>query len=152
MTEWNTWLLFIHVASAMVWLGGGIAMCLLGYRARGSADAAELGDFGRTLSYVGLRAFTPSVVLVLVTGIWMVLAGTGDFGDLWVIIALVAFVTAFLIGAVYLSRQALLLERLSRDGDAPRARLALQRWLTGYSTVLLVLLVALWDMIFKPGI
>jgi hypothetical protein len=41
-------------------------------------------------------------------------------------------------------------ERLSREGDTPGARLALQRWLTGYSTVLLMLVVALWDMIFKP--
>ncbi|MGA7096412.1 MAG: hypothetical protein WB245_02465 [Acidimicrobiia bacterium] len=52
--------------------------------------------------------------------------------------------------AIAFGGQALLLERLSREGDTPGARLALQRWLTGYSTVLLVLVVALWDMIFKP--
>jgi hypothetical protein len=28
----------------------------------------------------------------------------------------------------------------------------LDRWLVGYGTVLVVLLIAVWDMVFKPGL
>ncbi|MGA7098503.1 MAG: hypothetical protein WB245_13140 [Acidimicrobiia bacterium] len=46
----------------------------------------------------------------------------------------------------------MLLDRLSNEGDLTGARVALRRWLTGYGTVLAILVIALWDMIFKPGI
>src|SRR5439155_880201 len=36
--------------------------------------------------------------------------------------------------------------------DAGRGRLLLDRWILGYRLVLLVLVVAVWDMIFKPGL
>ena len=37
-------------------------------------------------------------------------------------------------------------------GTAGRGRLLLDRWILGYRLVLLVLVVAVWDMIFKPGL
>ncbi|MGC2240635.1 MAG: DUF2269 family protein [Acidimicrobiia bacterium] len=152
MTGLHSWLLFLHVAAAVVWLGGGTAMWMLGHRIRETQDPGALGEFGKTLSFVGLRAFTPSVVVVLGTGIWMVVAGTGEFSQTWIVVAVVAFLIAFFIGAVYLSRQAILLDRLSNEGDLTGARVALRRWLAGYGTVLAILVIALWDMVFKPGI
>ncbi len=48
------------------------------------------GEFARTLSYVGLRVFTPAVLVVLVTGVWLVLVEqSGDFTQLWVLFVLV---------------------------------------------------------------
>lgn len=53
---------------------------------------------------------------------------------------------------VYLSRSALQLER-AVTGPNPNAevgREALGRWITGYAVVLIVLVFALWDTVFKP--
>ncbi len=148
------WLHFAHITGAVIWVGGGVMLSIIGGRARRSGNVALLGEFARTLSYVGLRVFTPAVVVVLVTGVWLVFAeGSGDFTQLWVLLALGAFAVAFLIGAVYLSRSAIRLERVV-SGPAPdvqAARDALGRWLLGYGVVLVVLLFALWDMVFKPG-
>jgi len=36
-------------------------------------------------------------------------------------------------------------------GDTSAAARLVNRWLVGYGVVLTVLLVALWDMVFKPG-
>ncbi len=151
--DWEPWIHLAHVGAAMIWVGGGILLSLVGLRVRRSPDLAVVADFARLLSYAGLRVFTPSVVVVLVTGLWLVLAGSEwQLTQLWVLLALGAFLAAFLIGAVYLSRSALLLERAtSGTPDLGLARSAIGRWLTGYALVLAVLVFALWDMVFKPG-
>jgi uncharacterized membrane protein len=146
------WLHFAHIAGAVIWVGGGLMLALIGVRARRSGEVAVLAEFARTLSYAGLRVFTPAVVVVLVTGVWLVIAQSGDFMRLWVLLALGAFAVAFLIGAVYLSRSAIQLER-AVSGPNPNVqagRDALGRWITGYAVVLIVLVFALWDMVFKP--
>jgi uncharacterized membrane protein len=151
------WLHLAHVAGAILWVGGGVMLSLIGFRARRSGDVALIREFARTLSYVGLRLLTPAVVVVLVSGVWLVLASAEwSLTQLWVLLALGAFVVAFLVGAVYLSRSALQLERVVTPGqgqaaDLPAARDALGRWLVGYGVVLAILAFALWDMIFKPG-
>lgn len=58
---------------------------------------------------------------------------------------------AFLIGASYLGRGGTQLQRLGTD-DAAGGKLLLSRWLVGYRLVLLVLLIAVWDVVFKPGL
>jgi uncharacterized membrane protein len=149
------WLHLIHVVAAAMWVGGGVTISVIGARARRSDEPAVVRDFARLLSYVGLRVFTPAVVVVLLSGIWLVLADAEwAFTQTWVLLALAAFAVAFLIGAVYLSRSALRLERLAAEPDMSlsAAREVLGAWLVGYLVVLLVLLFALWDMVFKPGL
>ena len=149
------WLHLIHVAAATIWVGGGVTLSVIGVRARRSDNPVVVGDFARLLSYVGLRVFTPAVVVVLLSGIGLVLADSEwNFTQVWVLLGIVAFAVAFLIGAVYLSRSAIRLERLANEAEMsiPAAREQLGRWLAAYAVVLIVLLFALWDMVFKPGI
>jgi uncharacterized membrane protein len=151
----DSWLHLVHVLAAIVWVGGGLMLSLVGFRARSSANPGAIGDFARTLPYVGLRVLMPSVVVVLVTGVWQVLASSEwKLSQLWVILALGLFGLAFLIGAVYLSRVGIALERaVGGDGRDPKDPVALlDRWLIGYGAVLLVLVVAVWDMVVKPGL
>jgi uncharacterized membrane protein len=146
------WLHFAHVAGAILWVGGGATLSVVGARARQSGNLAVIGEFARMLSYIGLRVFTPAVVVVLVSGVWLVLGSEWNFTQPWVLLALGAFVLAFLIGAVYLSRSAIQLERAAiQNADLLAARQGLRRWLVGYGVVLIILVFALWDMIFKPG-
>jgi uncharacterized membrane protein len=149
--DWEPWVHFLHVASAMVWVGGGIMLTVVGFRARASSDTATLAEFARLLPYAGLRILMPSVILVLLTGLWLVLAGSEwTLDQLWVLIALAGFVGAFLVGVLYLSRTAGDLQRAAAS-DLPAARAAIGRWLAGYAVVLAILLVVVWDMVVKPG-
>jgi uncharacterized membrane protein len=138
----------------MVWLGGGVMLSVIGLRVRRSDDLAAIAEFARALSFVGLRVFLPAVLVVLATGLWMVVGGSAWRVDqLWILLALAAFVVAFLVGAVYLSRSASSLRRAAiDDADTDSARRALGRWLAGYAVVLAILLFAVWDMVFKPGL
>jgi uncharacterized membrane protein len=151
----NSWLHFVHVVAAMVWVGGGLMLSIVGFRARSRSRPEAIGDFARALPYVGVRVLMPSVVLVLVTGVWQVLASSAwKFTQLWVILALGLFGVAFLIGAVYLSGVGIALARAGSDDGPGRedAIALLNRWLAGYIVVLVVLLVIVWDMVFKPGL
>jgi uncharacterized membrane protein len=147
------WLHLAHVASAIVWVGGGVMLSLVGVRVRRSEDRAVLAEFAETLSYLGLRLFTPAVVVVLLSGIGLVLVSSEwDFTQLWVLLALGAFVIAFLIGVIFLSRSALEFDRAVKGtADLAVVRQALGRWIAGYAVVLIILAFVLWDMIFKPG-
>lgn len=148
------WIHFIHVLGAIIWVGGGVMLSLVGARARKSNDPRVIGEFARTLSYVGLRVLTPAVVAVLLTGIWLVLTGSEwSFTQLWVLLGLGAFIAAFLIGAIYLSRIAIQLDRVatSTDLNPQTARDLLGRWMAGYQIILIILVFAVWDMVFKPG-
>ena len=150
-----TWLKFGHILGAMIWIGGGVMLSFIGIRTRQSEDPHYIREFSRTLSYVGLRVLMPTVIAVLVFGVWMVLAFSAwRFTQLWILLALGAFALAFVIGAVYLSRIALVLDSLtaSTDFNLETARNLLSRWIVGYQIVLFILLFAVWDMVFKPGI
>lgn len=152
--DWEPWIHFAHVTAATVWVGGGVMLSLVGIRARRSDDIAVVGEFVRLLSFAGLRVFTPAVLGVLLSGIWLVLAGSEwNLAQLWIVVALAAFAAAFLVGAVYLSRVALRLQRVAiATPDLAAAHAAIGRWLIGYGFVLAILAVALWDMVFKPGL
>ena len=149
--DWEPWIHFAHIAGAVVWVGGGLTLSLIGLRVRRSQDLAVISQFSPTFSLLGLRVFTPAVVVLLLSGITLVLMHSGDFTQLWIVLALIAFALAFLIGGLYLSRAAMRLERAAKGGDLAAASDALGSWLTGFGVVFGILVFALWDMVFKPG-
>src|SRR6266513_5815287 len=144
-----SWLLFVHVLSAMVWLGGGLTLMVAGFRARSSSRPEAVAEFAGTVPFVGLRVLMPSVVVLLVTGIWQVLASSAwSFSQLWVRLALGIFILAFLVGAVYLSRVGIGLARAAADNRlASEGTALLNRWLVGYVVVLALPVVDVGDMI-----
>ena len=149
----DLWLHFLHVVSAMVWVGGGVILSLIAIRTRRSSDQRAMSEFARTLPYVGLRVLMPAVIILPVTGVWLVLADSEfSFSQLWVRLGLGLFALAFLLGAVYLSRVGIQLDREARRDPGGTSNLPqlLDRWLVGYGAVLVVLLIAVWDMVFKP--
>ena len=142
-------LLFVHVLAATAWIGGGGVLLLVAMRLRHSA--AETATFARLLPFIGIRLLMPAVVLLPVTGIWMVLDDSEwSFDQAWVRIALGLFVIAFAVGAIYLSRVGIAMARAAAAaaGELPRL---VTRWMTGYAVVLVALLLVVADMVFKPG-
>jgi uncharacterized membrane protein len=73
------WVHLAHILGAVIWVGGGVILSVVGARVRQSDDIHIIRDFARMLSYVGLRVFTPSVVTVIVSGIWLVFLNSEEF-------------------------------------------------------------------------
>jgi uncharacterized membrane protein len=152
-TRLYDWLLFGHIVAAMVWVGGGVVLGALALRVVRAGDPEEMARFSASLRAIGPVVLAPSTVAVLGLGVWMVLDDAAwDFGQLWVLLALGMFTAAFLIGAAHQSRAALGAERALGEGDHPEARGQLARWSWGYWLIVLLLVAATWDMVFKPGL
>lgn len=147
------WLLFLHVLAAMVWVGGGVLLAVSGARVLRDPDPAAVGRFTGSLRVLGPLVLAPATIAVLGLGIGLVVdSDVWDFGQLWVGLGLAVFAVAFLIGAVWQSRTALAATRAAERDDAAEARRQLRRWLWGYGVVVLLLVVAAWDMTTKPGL
>ena len=147
------WQLFAHVLAGMVWLGAIVLLEVIAIRVVTGDDDLAAGRLVGTLRAVGPLVMAPMPVILLGFGIWMVADNEAwDFGQTWVQVALALFAVAFAIGTAHQSRTALAAERAAAAGEHREARDHLRRWTWGMGAIILLLVVATWDMIFKPGL
>jgi uncharacterized membrane protein len=147
------WLLFLHILAAMVWFGGLVALSVFATRVLRGGEAEALKRFVGSLGAIGPVVLAPATVAVLGFGIWLVLdSDAWAFGQTWILVALALFAGAFLVGAVFLSRSAIGAQRAADRGDDGEAVRQLRRWSWGMRLILVLLVVATWDMVFKPGL
>ena len=147
------WLLFLHIVAAMVWVGGLVALVAFGTHALRSGDRDAVARFVGSLRVVGPFVLAPASSLVLAFGIWLVIDSPAwGFGQTWIWLALALVAAAVLVGALVLGRSALAAERAVKAGDHAEAATQLRRWSWGIRLILLLLVVATWDMVFKPGL
>ena len=144
------WVLFSHVLAAMIWVGGVAVLSALVSRVLRSGDSGQIAGFTGSLRIIGPLLLAPPPAIVLGAGIWMVLK-SWHFGQGWVVLGLSLFAAAFLFGVVFQSRAAIAAERAANAGNPEKAARFLRRWSWGTRLTLLLLVVATWDMVLKPG-
>jgi uncharacterized membrane protein len=150
---WFNFLLFVHLASVTIWLGGAAAIQFFALRALGSDDPARTAAFAADTEWVGMRVFLPASLLVLVAGILMVAdSDFYGFGDDWVVIALVLFAITFLAGLLFFGPESGRIAKLiAAEGPASPAVQARVRRILALSRADLVLLyLVVYDMVLKP--
>jgi uncharacterized membrane protein len=143
-------LLLVHILGAMVWLGGLAVLSAIVTHIVRARDFEGAGQLLSSLRLVGPLLLAPAPVILLVAGIWLVLKGW-EFGDGWVVLALVLLAVAFLVGAVFQNRAAIGAGRALAAGEHADGMRHLCRWSWGSRFILLLLIVATWDMTLKPG-
>jgi uncharacterized membrane protein len=146
-------LLFIHIAATIVWVGSGVfgIVLALGYDKDGDAAATErlLKDNER----LALRLFVPSSLVVVLAGIALVIESEAwTFDQLWLVIGLVGFATTFCTGLFVLKPVGdRVAAQMKRDGGlTPQTLVAVQRLLVKARTDYLVLALVVFDMVIKP--
>jgi uncharacterized membrane protein len=146
------WLVFLHILAAMVWFGGLVVLSVFASLALRSGDQADVARFVGSLRLVGPLVLAPAMVAVVALGVWLVLdSDAWSFGQTWVWLALVLFGGAFVVGAAFQSRAAIDAQRAADAGRHQQAARHLSRWAWGMRLIVLLLAVAAWDMVFKPG-
>jgi uncharacterized membrane protein len=147
------WLKFLHVLAAMVWVGGLTALAAFSIHVRRGGEPDAVARFVRSLRVIGPLTLAPSAILVVALGSWMVADSSAwDLGQTWVSLGLALLVAAVAVGIGFLSRKAIAAERAVAAGDHAGAARELARWSAGIVVVLVLLVVATWDMVFKPGL
>jgi uncharacterized membrane protein len=147
------WLMFLHVLVAMVWVGSLVALGIFAAHALRVGEGDAVVRFVGSLRIVGPFVLGPASLLVLVFGILMVVdSDAWTFEQTWVWLGIALIVAAYVAGAVLLGRSGTAAERAVKAGDHLQAARHLRRWSLGVWLILLLLVVATWDMVFKPGV
>lgn len=151
---YNT-LKFFHVLAAITWLGAGIYAQVLASRVLRANDPAHLGVVAKDIGEMGKILITPASISVLVFGIVLVAyAPQWNFTDTWVLIGLGGIAATIVTGAGFLGPESERLGKLAAEGhtpDEPDVQRRIRRILTISRIDLVVLIVVVADMVFKPG-
>jgi uncharacterized membrane protein len=152
MTRYDLWL-FLHVVAAIVWLGGGLMLQVLGLRAERLRDSAGMRRLAEDGAVLGNRVFIPASLAVLVFGLLMVIDGPWGFGTLWVTLGLVGYAATLLTGVLVIKPAT---ERIAaaieRDGGEVRPETAreMRRVLAKGRVDILGLYLVVAVMVLKP--
>lgn len=91
-------LLFLHVAAAIVWLGGAMVLQYFAFRAERASDPLEMHRVSIDAEWLAMRLFVPASLAVLVFGILLVLDGTWGFDQFWIVLGLAGYAFSFFLG------------------------------------------------------
>jgi len=146
-------LLFVHVLMAVIWVGGDIAIQVLAVRATRAKDPVRTASLTADIEWMGLRVFMPASILLIIFGIWAASEGNWDFGQAWISIGFAAFLFSFFLGMAFLGPESGRIKRLVKDRsfEDPEVLRRIGRILVFSRIELLVLIVAIWAMVAKPG-
>jgi uncharacterized membrane protein len=142
----------LHVLAAVTWVGGAIAVNVLGTRISKSNQPAVMARFAGEAEWVGTHVFLPSSLALLGLGIWMVATSAWNFSDLWVELGILGIVITVITGAGVIGPAAKKLGALidERGGEDPEVQQQIARVLRISRIDLVVLVLVVVDMVVKP--
>lgn len=146
-------LTFLHVLSAVVWVGGGVMLQVLLARAK-KAGPESVAEFNQGAEWTSRRVFMPASFATLAFGIATVIVGPWSFSDTWITLGFVGFAISALNGMAILGptskkMKAVIAER--GPNDPVGAHMARRMDLAGRID-LVVLIAVVFDMVIKPGL
>lgn len=143
---------YVHVISAVIWVGGAFLAQILAIRAQRSTDPSELPRLGAALGEVGMKVFLPASVILFIAGAILTIQRWA-FSDAWISIAIILWLLSAVTGAVYLGPQSARIGKLfASEGPASmKARAALTRVFIVSRLELSSFALIVFLMIFKPA-
>ena len=125
LTHYNA-LKFVHVLSAVVWVGGASTVQVYAFLAMRTNDPFKIASFASDTEFVGMRIFLPASLILLVSGIFTIhdSIGAWSYSQGWVQFGLVVIALSILVGAGYLGPEAGRIGKATeRDGvDSPEVQ------------------------------
>jgi uncharacterized membrane protein len=145
-------LLFLHILATIVWIGGGVAVQVLSFRAEQTRNGAFMQGLGDSADWMAKRFFIPSSLAVLVLGILLTIEGPWSFDILWIDLGLVGFAASFLTGLLFLKPEG---ERIGRaiaahGPESSEARHHVHRITVVERVQLVILVLVVAAMSIKP--
>ena len=151
MTTLYTVFKFLHIVGAIVWIGGVITAAIINALVARAEDRKVLAALARQSRFHGAAVLGPAAGVTLIAGIVMI-AVSGLGVPLWVIWGFGAIIVSTALGATLIRRAGEELSELAARAEPGDPRLSglQQRLLTLNIINVLVLLSAVWVMVFKP--
>jgi len=151
MSRYEIYLTF-HVLMAIVWLGGGLTMSVIGWRISLTNDGRAMATFAKSAEWIGNRIFVPASLALLALGFLMIHDGGWSYSSLWIVIALAGFAVTFLTGMLFLGPQGGKIGKLvdAEGVDSPAVKAQIRRVLFVSRLDLITLFAIAGDMLVKP--
>jgi uncharacterized membrane protein len=142
----------VHVIAAMIWIGGGALLMILGIVAERRRDPVELATVARQAAMVGEKLFAPAGIVVVAMGIAMMVNTNWGWGKFWVIAGLVGYAITFVTGVGVLSPMTKKIAALTEEKgpNHPETAAAITRVLQIVRIDVAMLLLVVVDMVVKP--
>ena len=140
----------IHIVAAIVWVGGGSFLTLYGLRLAG-AEAVDRTAYARSMLFAG-RVFMVASIVALAAGVWLVLAeDLWGFDQAWISIGFLGIIVGAVLGPAFYGPQSegIISDIEKADTAAADARSSRIRLVS--SVEMVILLVVVWAMVYKPG-
>ncbi|MDF3214610.1 DUF2269 family protein [Mesorhizobium sp. M7A.F.Ca.CA.001.09.2.1] len=150
--DWYSIVKFLHVTTAILWVGGGFVLFLLGMLAERAGNIEEKLQAMRASGQLGGRFFAPMSMLTLIFGLIMCWFWVG-FSDLWVVIGLAGYATTFSIGMfIFKPTGERMGAMIAKEGVTPEVLAIGQRMMSAARFDYAVMLVIIADMVLKPTV
>ncbi len=114
----TNWILFFHVLSVIVWMGGSIYVeALMSAASRGGDEGAYMTVFQR-VGTTNRRLFNLAGVSTIVFGFWLVgISSHIGFEEIWITVGIVLSTIAVVIDLFYATPRTDRVERMIDDPD-----------------------------------
>jgi uncharacterized membrane protein len=145
--------LSLHLVCAVLWVGGGVSVHVLARWTAKTGDPEALLQFNRNALKLSARFYAPLAIVLLLAGIQLVREVGYEFSDLWISLALLAWVLSLALGVVFYPFESRRIEAAVADGgpSAPAVRKGINRVLVVNALEVTILLLVVVDMAVKPG-
>jgi hypothetical protein len=142
-------LVFLHILLAIVWVGGAITIQIMAQKAI-AAGPVHVEHLTRTIEWMGKRVFMPASGTLFLLGLWMAFGWVG--WPVWIWIGVAGFAATFVTGTFFLGPESGRIAKLLEEKGAedPETVASLKRILAISRIDLVVLVIVVWDMAYKP--
>lgn len=149
----NEILLFVHVLSAAVWVGGAVMFHIIAERVTVSNDPGRISSLLGDADFLGKRYFGPASGVTLIAGLWLVFEGRWGFDRIFVLGGLTGVVFSTILGFGFIEPVAKrVTEALGGNATVTEdVRSGLDRIRNVSRIDLLILVSVLFLMTVKPG-
>jgi uncharacterized membrane protein len=142
----------VHVIFAVIWIGGGALLTILGLIGERQDDPEQLAAVAKQAALVGEKLFAPAGLIVLSMGIAMMINFDWGWNKFWIIFGLLGYASTFVTGvAVIAPRAKKLNELMTTVGPtAPETQAGIKQILLIARVDIAILLLVVVDMVAKP--
>ena len=141
---------YLHILAAVVWVGGGFTLMLLGAAAARTKDRADFARIIHHIVYMTPRMFIQVSLAVLVLGVTAAWLSWG-FSVLWIDLGFIGWAATFATGLFLLKSRADRITEMLAKGEVTDEAVAVGNELLQISKFdYVVLFAVIADMAFKP--
>jgi uncharacterized membrane protein len=149
----NDLLLTFHILAAATWIGAALAVQVIGARMRPSTPDDVVDHFAIDAEAIGKMLFAPAGIVLVTTGVALVANEDLEWTSAWILAGIGAFFVAIAVGGAFLIPEGRRIAELARTPghDPTEVRDRTRRRLLVARVDLMVLILAVADMVYRPG-